>query len=92
VCEAVWPEGGRKRFIAGWGKDVTYVSLRPKPPLPPPPGIGKRSKVVILPTSAELTPLSGVAAQGRPVYIGCNPCPSYVDWRAGMAIPLSGLC
>ncbi len=32
---------GRKRFIASWGQDVTYLSLHPMPPLPQ----GHRSKV-----------------------------------------------
>jgi hypothetical protein len=28
---------GRKRFIASWGQDVTYLSLHPMPPPPPLP-------------------------------------------------------
>ncbi len=28
---------GRKRFIASWGQDVTYLSLHPMPPPPSPP-------------------------------------------------------
>ncbi len=54
---------GRKRFIASWGKDVTYLSLYPMPP--PPQGIGQRSKVAILPTSAQ---------QGVILYLIDGPC------------------
>jgi hypothetical protein len=44
---------GRKRFIASWGQDMTYLSLHP---MPPPQGRGQRSKVILLPTSAQDEP------------------------------------
>ncbi len=36
MCMGICGQRGRKRFIASWGQDVTYLSLHPMPP--PPPG------------------------------------------------------
>ncbi len=44
---------GRKRFIASWGQDVTYLSLHPCPPPFPPRSKGSKVEGVILPTSAS---------------------------------------
>ncbi len=46
---------GRKRFIASWGQDVTYLSLHPMPPPPPRPK-GAKVEGVILPTSESDLP------------------------------------
>ncbi len=43
---------GRKRFIASWGLRMSHTVFIPAPHAPPPKGIGQRSKVVILPTTA----------------------------------------
>jgi hypothetical protein len=41
---------GRKPFMASWGLRMSHIC--PCTPCPPPQGIGQRSKVVILPTTA----------------------------------------
>ena len=46
---------GRKRFIASWCQDVTYLSLHPMPP-PPPRSKGRKVEGVNLPTSAVHPP------------------------------------
>ncbi len=59
---------GRKRFIASWGLRMSHICpCTPCPPPPPSHGIGQRSKVVILPSSAceaALSPALTAAALG----------------------------
>ncbi len=49
-CGNLCGQRGRKRFIASWGLRMSHICLCT--PCPSPKGIGQRSKVVILPTTA----------------------------------------
>jgi hypothetical protein len=53
VWESVWPEAGAgsDSQLAGVSRCHIFV---PEPHAPPPKGIGQRSKVVILPTTANI--------------------------------------
>jgi hypothetical protein len=63
-CGNLCGQTGRQRFIASWGLRMSHIFV-PAPHAPPPQGIGQRSKVVILPTSANWT--CPPAEPGRPV-------------------------